>query len=256
LNLDVDADPRLNGCPVVLEDGTLIGMALAPNGFARKMQCVPVDILVPAKSCYESVAPTPCINVRGGSAFHRDYGEFVGGPEVFREYDVRAEMGKDTVLRTRKGGTFIVRGTKGHGRFPPLRYEPAVELGQFMFSVGLSGSVECVSELLTEPQRRLASDLVSSYYQNRILVGLGDAEISDFASLLRACRDVHTTVRWADGRVEDILPSKSGSEYGRPLPGSGFLWFSAPEAPSQEENVAEDEEGEDTRSCIDPCEGF
>jgi hypothetical protein len=125
-----------------------------------------------------------------------------------------------------------------------------------MFSAGISGSVECVSEVLTGGQRRLLSDLVTTCYQNRILVGLGDAEISDFASLLRACQEVYTTVRWADGRVEDILPSKSGGEeYGKRLPGCGFLWFAVEEAKGTECEEEEQDE-DDTRSCIDPCEGF
>jgi hypothetical protein len=265
LSLDVDADPRLNGCAVILandgaeDDGALIGMVIAPYGFTRKLQCIPVDLFFDAtKPCYESVKPALCINVLGGAAFHKDYGAFEGGPEVFREYDLRAEIGKDTVLRTKRGGTLIVRGTKGHGRFAPLQYEPAIEIGQFMFSSSISGHVECVSELLTAPQRRMACDLVSTSYQNRILVGIGDVPITNFASLLRACRSVHSTVRWADGRIEDILPHQRG-DYGTPLSAMASLWFGdgMEKKVGVEEQVQDQTDADDdTRSCIDECEGF
>jgi hypothetical protein len=272
--LNLEADPRLNGCAVVTHDQPprLIGMAIAPVGFKEKMQCVPIDLIESTSPCYEYVMPTVCITTVGGVNCHHAYGNFVG-PESFRAYDVRAERGQDTVIETESGGALRVTGSLGTGLFSPLRYDPVLEVGQFVFGVGLSGKVICVAEIVTTAMRRKAKHMVSTIFSSKIILSLGGQKITDFKSLIHACQaivsdpDVIPTVRWADGRIEEILqPTRKkngGMSYGVAVSNIATLWYGtlapyvvAPPKEEEEEEAKDWDDDDGGDSCIDECDGF
>ncbi len=259
LQLSTRADPRLNGRAVTVEDGTkLLGMAISPVGFSGMLLCVPADIVAAhmrasrtAPPPYSRMSPPIMLQyVDDSTCTHVECGRLRGH---FRTADRRAELGMDTWFEAvdKARGSLHVSGSDGPSAI--LRYEPFVQLGNYVFQHDVFGKVECVYE----DEDLEDADEVISDYPSRVLKAVNGCEVTSFASLvdiLRRHQAVRTfALQWCDDLVREF-PAEvlEGATYGDELSPFALLWFGTHKEKEEEENET-DETDDDDESCADPC---
>lgn len=176
------ADPRYNGCPVVLGDETsreLLGMAIAPQGFqGGEMEVVPVDLITRVPSCYSYIQP--CLffqHVTDETCYHPLYGDAIRASH--RHVDLRAERGEDTLFQVAGGEEILVTGA-AESSFSALEYEPCIEVGPLVFQRTPYGKAMCVLEQREEGGR----NRVTAACTNRLVKRIGDVEPVSFRQLV------------------------------------------------------------------------
>jgi hypothetical protein len=266
------ADPRFNGCPVLVEqDDTtfVIGVAISPNGFQGMIEIIPIDLIDRSSSaCYTYIQPTLMFHpihdpdaLAPPRCYHPVYGEI---DISFRFVDMQAEKGVDCTLQTSTGATLWITGGVEHAH-DPLVFEPCIEVGPFVFQRAAYGKVMCVAEIHTDRVR----DTVVLPFNNRIVKRMDEMEPVTFDRLTEFFKQdrTHFRIHWMDGRTQySVLMDEIHHEHGVKLSAYATLWYpssttfsDADDLLTNSEGDEEDEGGglgvdEEMISCIDECD--
>jgi len=249
-------------------------MAIAPNGFLHKMQCIPIDLIdYTNQNCYEYVMPSLCLMTLNGKIFYQTYGYFQGECSRFRLYDIRAESGMDTRLDTERGGCLQVTGAVGGQHFPPLRNRPVLEIGQFLLQEKKHGvGVECVYENLTYDIQENGREVISSMFIDPTIRSIGSHPVQSFKALLEICAnwEGELSITWMDGRIDEIIVDERKKrrkyKYGMEISSFARLWYHTALSPDQSRALARalnkeepepaaevEDDCQSIDSCTDPC---
>ncbi len=281
LQLSTRADPRLNGRVVVYADtGKLVGMAISPAGFAGQLLCVPADVIathllalelnrldpkVETRPFTRLIPPIMLQRVSESTSRHAAFGDLRGN---FRTADLRAEIGASTIMPMscshNKGGSLRVTGSRDPD-FSWLKYEPFLEVGNFVFRSDRFGKVECVAEVATDEDLQAIVDEVVSECACKVLASVNDAPTPTFQSLVdylslntKSDGAAAYTLKWADDRVQEVIKKTTAVSFGRRISPQAFVWYSKTTASIEEEEVpapttTAKERAESLESCVDPC---
>lgn len=270
LILNTKADPRYNGCPVVLGDETsreVLGMAIAPLGFQGEMEVIPVDLVDRhVRGCYSYIQP--CLffqHVDARTCYHPLYGGSIKA--LFRHVDIQAERGRDVHLTCGGEGEIFVTGA-AETSFPWLSYEPCIEVGPFVFQRTQYGKVSCVYELYVEPSGEeavanaaLYTDRIYVPFTNRLVKRIDDIEPVSFEQLMTFFKGERASFRihWMDGVSQQLHVTPLDHTHGEPLSSYATLWFDDHHASvvawatEQVKDLLEEDGdgGDDAASCTD-----
>jgi len=259
LRLRIQADPRLNGSPVVTKDGLLLGMAISLSwmGF---VECIPADLFcgpISSAACFTYYSPALLLSrIDDTTCYHDQYGKIFTS---FRELDKHADRGvRFRVSCEDKGNIYMSGGVITP--YTPLKYKPFVEWGPFVFNDNVYGEVEKVSEVYVDESVR--KDEILLVCPNKVLVKVDQHLVHSLRELIVVLSSDGTCgetrlLHWADGRIQRVFFQPLLFLGGTLLSSYASLWYEEVEG---ERDVAKDRRGggeegeEDARSCTDPCD--